>query len=123
MLEIRITIEAALSLLLERMRIELRNRQNCGLILKGLRLEDLNYKELMKIVEASIFDTLFLLPIDLILQESNIVYVLTETVKALARIFKKEEFALFNSRQAKKLIKPIVKYLLNSTKEDNFKYN
>lgn len=123
MIEIRITIEAALSLLLERMRLELNLRQRCGLISKGLRLEDLNYKELMKIVEASLFDTVFLLPVDIILLESNLVYILTETVKALSRIFKKEEFSLFNSKKAKKLIKPIIKYLTTHTKDDSFKNN
>ncbi len=123
MIEIRITIEAIISILMEKMKIELRQRQRCGLIPIGLRLEDLSYNQLIKIVEASIFDTLFMLPIDLVLMESNIAQLISEAVKALSRIFKKEEFSLFNSKKAKKLIKPIIKYLTTHTKDDTFKNN
>jgi len=123
MIEIRITIEAIISILIEKMKIELRQRQRCGLIPIGLRLEDLSYNQLIKIVEASIFDTLFMLPIDLVLMESNIAQLITEAVKTLARIFKKEEFSMFNKRQAQKIINRVTKFLSESTKTDNFKNN
>jgi len=123
MIEIRITIEAIISILIEKMKIELRQRQRCGLIPIGLRLEDLSYNQLIKIVEASIFDTLFMLPIDLVLMESNIAQLITEAVKTLSRIFKKEEFSMFNKRQAQKIINRVTKFLSESTKTDNFKNN
>lgn len=123
MIEIRITIEAIISILLEKMKIELRQRQRCGLIPIGLRLEELSYNQLIKIVEASIFDTLFMLPIDLVLMESNITQLITEAVKALSRIFKKEEFAMFNKRQTQKIINRVTKFLSENTKSDNFKNN
>jgi len=123
MIEIRITIEAIISILIEKMKIELRQRQRCGLIPIGLRLEDLSYYQLIKIVEASIFDTLFMLPIDLVLMESNIAQLITEAVKTLSRIFKKEEFSMFNKRQAQKIINRVTKFLSESTKTDNFKNN
>lgn len=123
MIEIRITIEAAISILIEKMKIELKERQRRGLIPLTLRLEDLQLKDLQKIVETSIFDTLFLLPIDLILQSSNISYILTEAVKSLSRIFKKEEFYLIDHRKVKKIVNRVIKFLEEKTKDESFKYN
>ncbi|MCX7798549.1 MAG: hypothetical protein N2249_07990 [Melioribacter sp.] len=123
MVEIRITIEAAVSILIEKMKIELKERQKCGLIPAGLRLEDVHLKDLQKILEASVFDTLFLLPIDLVVQNSNISYVLTEAIKSLARIFKKEEFYLINLNHIKKIIKQVSRFLENKTKNNYFKNN
>jgi len=123
MIEIKITIEAALALLLERMKYELKFRQKAGLIPKGLRLEDLSYKQLLQISDAAIFDTIFLLPTELVIQETNLTHIITETVKALARIYKKEEFLLFTNHKAKKLIQPIVNYLSNIPEEKEFNKN
>jgi len=123
MIEIKITIEAALALLLERMKYELKFRQKAGLIPTGLRLEDLSYKQLLQISDAAIFDTIFLLPTELVIQETNLTHIITETVKALARIYKKEEFLLFTNHKAKKLIQPIVNYLSNIPEEKEFMKN
>lgn len=123
MIEIKITIEAALALLLERMKFELKFRQKAGLIPTSYRLDDLSYQQLMEICEAAIFDTIFLLPTDLIIQETNLTYIITETVRALSRIYKKEEFLLFSNRKAKLLIQPIVNYLSNIPEEKEFRNN
>ncbi len=120
MIEIKITIEAAISILVEKMKIELKQRQRSRLIPAGLRLEDLNYTQLINIVDTSIFDTLFLLPIDLVLQDINISYVFSEAVKSLARVFKKEEFALFNRKRAKKIVNKVTKILSEAIKSNNF---
>jgi len=111
MIEIKITIDTALNMLLNRMKIELNLRQKSGMIMSGLRLENLSYKQLYPVVEAAIFDTVFLLPMDLIINESNLKYIITETVKTLARIFHHEEFVLFSNNQTKKLLDPIYNYL------------
>lgn len=123
MIEIRITVEAALALLLERMKFELKFRQKAGIIPTSNRLDDLSYNELMKICEAAIFDTIFLLPTDLVIQETNLTHIIAETVKALARIYKKEEFLLFSNKKAKQLIQPIVEYLSNIPEEKEFRNN
>lgn len=123
MIEIRITVEAALALLLERMKFELKFRQKAGIIPTSNRLDDLSYNELIKICEAAIFDTIFLLPTDLVIQETNLTQIITETVKALARIYKKEEFFLFSNKKAMKLIQPIVEYLSNIPEEKEFRNN
>jgi len=110
MIEIKITIDTALSLLLDRMNLELKLRQRDGFVTKGSRLENLSYQQLLPIVEASIFDTVFLLPVDLIMQETNLVQIITGTVRALARILHREEFALFSSQRVFRLIQPIANH-------------
>lgn len=123
MIEIKITIEAALALLIERMKFELKFRQKAGIIPANLRLEDLSYLQLLQICQAAIFDTIFLLPTDLVIQETNLTYIITETVKALAKIYKKEEFLLFSIRKAKQLIQPVVNYLSSIPEEKEFRNN
>ncbi|HOI28727.1 MAG TPA: hypothetical protein PLZ15_03125 [Melioribacteraceae bacterium] len=117
MIEIRITVEAALALLLERMKFELKFRQKAGIISTGLRLDDLSFDQLLEIAEYSIFDTVFLLPSDLVIRETNISYIISETVKALSKIFSHDEFAAYSNRKAKLLIQPIVDYLSNIPQE------
>lgn len=123
MIEIKITIDSALSLLLERMNLELKLRQRDMIIHKGLQLEDLSYNQLFLIVEASIFDTIFLLPIDLVSQETNLINIITGTVKALSRVLHREEFKLFSVQQAAKLIQPITNYFQLQLRSKNFSNN
>ena len=123
MIEIKITIDSALSLLLERMNLELKLRQRDMIIHKGLQLEDLSYNQLFLIVEASIFDTIFLLPIDLVSQETNLINIITGTVKALSRVFNRDEFSLFSFQQASKLIQPIIDYFQAQLKWKKFSNN
>lgn len=123
MLEIKITIDSALGLLLERMNLELKLRQRDMIIPKGLRLENLSFNQLFLIVEASIFDTIFLLPIDLVSKETNLVNIITGTVRALARVLHKEEFELFSTQQASNLIQPIINYFQSQLSRKNFPTN
>jgi hypothetical protein len=123
MIEIKITIDSALSFLLERMNLELKLRQRDKIIPRGLRLESLSYNQLFPIVEASIFDTIFLLPIDLVSQETNLINILTGTVKALSRVLNREEFKLFSTQQASRLIQPIVNYFKSQLQWKNFPNN
>ncbi len=123
MIEIRITVEAALALLLERMKFELKFRQKAGIISSGLKLDDLSFEQLKEIAEYSIFDTVFLLPSDLVTQETNISYIISETVKALSKIYNHDEFTLYSNRKAKSLIQPIVEYLSNIPEEKVFRNN
>jgi len=123
MIEIKITIDTALSLLLDRMKFELKLRQKQGIIKPGLRLENLSYKDLLNLIEASVFDTVFLLPVDLITSETNLVQIITGTVRAFAKVLHREEFSLYTSHQAKKIIDPICNYFQDSLKEDLYSYN
>jgi hypothetical protein len=123
MIEIKITIDTALNMLLNRMKIELNLRQKSGMIMSGLRLENLSYKQLHPIVEAAIFDTVFLLPVDLITNETNLRYIITETVKTLSRIFHQEEFTLFSNNQTKKILDPVYNYLNKQLETKDFENN
>ena len=123
MIEIKITIDTALDLLLNRMKVELKFRQNSGRILKSKRLEDLTYKELFPIVEAAIADTMFMLPVELLTQETNLNYIITATVKSLSRIFHYTGFADFSSRQTQKLLDPIYRYVKNQINSKDFQNN
>ena len=123
MIEIRITIDTALTLLVERMKFELELRQKRNLIKPGYKLENLSYKELMKIVEVSIFDTVFLLPVELINSETNLIQIVTKTVHALAKALNREEFILYTQQQAQKLIQPIYIYIQQALKDKTFTYN
>ncbi len=123
MIEIKITTDSASQLLLERMKFELRLRQKSGLLQPGFRLEDLSYKEALRIVEYSVFDTIFLLPVEIITSQTNLVSIITSTVKALSHVLHKEEFMLFTEMKSLKLIEPIRKFLLTSIKTNNFRMN
>jgi len=120
MIEIKITLDNSLHLLLERMKFEFRKQQKSGMIKYGLRLEDLSYNEVIKIVESSVFDTVFLLPVEIITSQTNLISIITSTVKALSKVLKKEEFLLFNEKQSQTLIEPIRKYLITQTRSNNF---
>jgi hypothetical protein len=123
MLEIKITIDDALQLLLERMKFELRMRQKAGKIPAILRIENLTYKELMPIIDSAIFDTVFSLPADILASETNLTRIITSTVHALAKILNKEEFVLFSEKNAHRLIQPIVLEIQAQSKESNFLQN
>jgi hypothetical protein len=110
MIEIRITVDAASNLLLDRMKQELKMRQVNGLILRGLSLENLKYSELISITEASIFDTVFLLPVEIIRTENNLAQVVSEAVRALSKVLRHEEFELYTTNQANKMILLIRNY-------------
>ena len=120
MLEIKITIDSALQLLLERMRYELNKRQQTNAALVNFQLAELSFKELKSIVDASIFDTIGMLPLDIILMESNLVSIIGSTVRALAKIFHHEEFLLFSDKNAERLINSLDKCLKPQLKPDQF---
>jgi hypothetical protein len=123
MIEIKITIEAALTLLLERMKFELKYRQKGGLIHPDHKLEELSYDQQLEIVEAAIFDTILLLPFELILQETNLIHIITETVKSLSFILKKEQFINYSQKKARNLIQPIIKYFSSIETTKDFQLN
>ncbi|MEW6652689.1 MAG: hypothetical protein AB1394_04375 [Bacteroidota bacterium] len=123
MIEIKISLDNTLQLLLERMKFELRIRQKSGMIKSGVRLEDLSYNETLKLVESSIVDTVFLLPMEIIKSQTNLVSIITTTVRALSKVLRKEEFLLFSEMQARNLVEPIRKRLKNETRANNFLKN
>ena len=123
MIEIKITIDAALSLLLERMKLELKIRQRSGLVAPGFKIENLIYKDLIALVEAAAFDTVFLLPVELIRTETNLVQIITNTVRALSQVLHREEFLTYKKERAQKIISAVSSSLNKYLKDNNFIYN
>jgi len=123
MIEIKISIDTALTLLLDRMKFEMKSRKKIGLIEPGLRLENLAYKDLIDLLEASIFDTVFLLPVELLIVESNLPQIINETIQSLSRILFREELLLFSNKKIAALLKPIVHFFKKAGKDQDFSFN
>ena len=123
MIEIKITIDAAVTLLFERMKFELLIRQRQGILNSGLKFENLSYDEVFEIMEASVFDTVLSLPVDLLASETNLMQIITQTVHSLDKVLSREQFQLYSTKQAAKLITPVCAYIKAILKSDNYKNN
>lgn len=123
MIEIKINIDAAVTLLFERMKFELLIRQQQGILIPGLKFENLSYEEVFEIMEASVFDTVLSLPVDLLTSETNLMQIITQTVHSLDKVLSREEFQLYSVLQADKLITPVCSYIKAILASDNYKNN
>ncbi len=123
MIEIKITLDDAIKLLLERMNFELLSRQKNKVIIRGSRLENLPYDELISIVETAVFDTIILLPPDLLLTDTNLGLIITKTIQSLARVIGREELSLYSYRRTQKLLSLARRKLKNASKDNSFQNN
>ena len=123
MIEIRISIETAVVLLKERVDYEFDRRIKIGEIPKGLSLVNLNFKELLNVVESSTFDLICLLPVELLLDQTNLSDIITKTIHSLAEVYNKEEFKIYSKRRAESLTNPIIGLLKQSQKTKDFMNN
>lgn len=122
MLEIKISTDAALLILTERMRLELRMRKKAGQIEPECELTHLSFDELKSIAEAAVFDTVFLLPPDIFAKESNLADIIAKAMQSLARVYSKEDFYFYDVKKVERLIAPISK-MLNIHEEDRSYYH
>jgi len=123
MIEIKITIDVAVTFLFERMKFELLIRQRQGILNPGLKFENLSYDEVFEIMEASVFDTVLSLPVDLLASETNLMQIITQTVHSLDKVLSREELHLYSTLQADKLITPVCSYIKVILKSDSYKNN
>jgi hypothetical protein len=123
MIEIKITIDVAMTLFFERMKFELLICQRLGIINPGLKFENLSYDEVFEIMEASVFDTVLSLPVDLLASETNLMQIITQTVHSLDKVLSWEEFQLYSTLQAAKLITSVCSYIKAILKSNNYKNN
>jgi hypothetical protein len=123
MIEIRITLDEAVKLLKERMNHELIFRKKDGLIEKSYEFENLTYSELLSITEAAIFDTIALLPLEVLTSENNLKLLITKTVQALSHNFNRDEYLLYSERKTNKLLERFIKESLYAMNEKTFVYN
>ena len=123
MIEIKITLDDAIKLLLERMHQEVTMRQKDGLMVEGARIEHLPYKELLSVVEISVFDTMMLLPPELLFSDTNLKLIITKTVQTLAKSIGREELILYSYSQTEKILSLVTDKLKSSITDKSFKNN
>lgn len=107
MIELKISNDAAVLLLTDRMRYEIGMRVKAGYMDSDKVLTDLDYCELIGIAETSAFDLLIMLPADLLTRKTNLVEVVTNSMRSLAAIFKKDEFNFYSFARAAKLVEMV----------------
>ena len=120
MIEIKIPTSAAVIMLTERMRYEMQLRIKAGCFEPGFEIENLAFPELMSIAEASAFDLVFLLPVDILVEESNLPEIITDAFHALAKIYDREEFQLYTLERALSLLSKITNTFRKLDTDQNY---
>lgn len=120
MIEIKLPTSAAVSLLTEQMEREFETRQASGLIEKSLSILDISFDDLKQLAETSAFDLIMLLPIDLLIEESNLPQIIAKTVRALANIYDKPDFNYYSDADAQKLLRVIKRKVAIADSEEQY---
>ena len=104
MIELNLPTSAAVSLLNEQIQKEFEERQIVGIYDKSLTLHDLEYKKLKSLAETCVYDLIMLLPVKILIDENNLSEIICRTIKALCRIYYKEEFISYTEEEAEKIL-------------------
>ncbi|GBD89645.1 hypothetical protein BMS3Abin04_00353 [bacterium BMS3Abin04] len=123
MINLKIPLGTALALLTERMRYELKFRQKAGLAPDKINLSDLNYEELLTIVETAAFDLVSFLPYELLTQNNNLIDIITKSINSLAQLFSKNEFGSYSRERCKRLFGRLMKVYREEERSKSFLYN
>jgi len=110
MFELKISTDAAVTLITERMIAEYDARVKCGLLHADYELELLPFSVLLDIAETATLDLIFLLPLDVLMTQNNLSDIVVKSFRRLADIFSCEEFYTFTPAQAKRLLGKTTKY-------------
>lgn len=120
MLEIKISVTTAANLLVQRMRVEFEQRKRMGLFAEGYDLSNIPFKELTRITEAAIFDLIILLPAEVFLKENNLALIIANAVRTLAKDLNREEFILYDIKNAANIVDSVTRLFKISEKEKYF---
>ena len=123
MIEIKITTDAAVNLLIERINYEHKLRIRNNMLSMDSRLEDLKFKDLAALTETAAIDLVFLLPVEALIQKSNLPEILLKSFRSLSKIYKREEFEFYTLRKINTLLKPIREAFSVLNNEEDFKHN
>ncbi|MGD8779572.1 MAG: hypothetical protein PVH88_11500 [Ignavibacteria bacterium] len=123
MIEIKISTNAAIILLTERMRYELKLRKRAGMLPSHSELETLGQKELLSIAETAASDLIFLLPAEILAEKNNLGDIIYRSIKSLSKVYNREEFNLYTRDRAYNLMKPTECIFKLSNNKDDFQYN
>lgn len=110
MFELKISTDAAVTLITERMIAEYDARVKCGLLHADYELELLPYSVLLDIAETAALDLIFLLPFDVLMAQNNLSDIVVKSFRRLADIFNCEEFYTYTPSQARRLLNKTSKY-------------
>ena len=123
MIELKISTDAAVLLLTDRMRYEIGMRVKANIISPDKALMELDYCELIKIAETAAFDLVIMLPADLLTRKTNLIEIVTTSVRSLASIFHKEEFNNYTFERAANLVELVKNIIENGDKEMKYLVN
>ncbi len=122
MLEIRISNNVAMQLLIGRMEAELVSRKKGGLYSEVITLSKLPFDQLLELTEIAILDLVTLLPYDVMLKETNINEILAKAVQSFAIVFEYSAFTYYTPEKIDKIILPLKK-LYKEAEEKKFYVN
>lgn len=110
MFELKISTDAAVTLITERMINEYNSRVKCGLLHADYELELLPFSVLLDIAETATLDLIFLLPIDVLMSQNNLSDIIVRTFRRLSDVYNSEEFFNYSPSQAKSLLSKTNRY-------------
>lgn len=123
MFELKISTDAAVTLISERMKQEYDSRIKHGLLHPDFELEKLPYSILLDIAETATLDLVFLLPVDVLRGKNNLADIIVRTFNGLADTYHCKEFYNYSESMAKKLLKKPKSYFKFDAKSNFFKSN
>lgn len=123
MIEIKISIDTALALILNRLELELTMRQRDNLLPKSYKLENLTSFELNELIDTALFDTIFMLPVELLTGESNLIAIISETLKALSRNLSRENLLLYPNSRINKILNRVKSIMISNLDSKGFANN
>ena len=123
MIEIKISIDTALALILNRLELELTMRQRDNLLPKSYKLENLTSFELNELIDTALFDTIFMLPVELLTGESNLIQIISETLRALSKNLSREDLLLYPTSRINKILKRVKSIMINNIDNTGFVTN
>jgi hypothetical protein len=123
MIEIKISIDTALALILNRLELELTMRQRDNLLPKSYKLENLTSFELNELIDTALFDTIFMLPVELLTGESNLIQIISETLRALSKNLSREDLLLCPTSRINKILKRVKSIMIDNIDNKGFVSN
>lgn len=123
MIEIKISNTVAVQLLVDRMEEEFRKRIRSGIYSQEMTLDKLPFEQLLEITEIAVFDSVILLPYDIILKETNIHEIMAKAIQSLAVIFNQSEFSFYTPEKVQNIISPMKKSYQSAEEDKSFENN
>lgn len=123
MIEIKISTDAAVALLIDRMKYEFELRMKTGVIPSGTKLADLDSETLIAIAETAALDLIFLLPFEILSQRNNLVEILYKAFRSLSKQLNREEFKQYSAEASQKLLEKVETTFKLGESNKDFQYN